>query len=407
MNPTDFDVLIVGGGLVGASLACALHGSGLRVALAEATAGAATPPPSFDERNLALARASGIALQALGVRDRLATSPAPIRRIHVSSRGDFGTVRLDAAMHGVADFGEVVIARELGAALEARLAQLDDLVRLRPARVSAPDAAHDRIVVQVDHEGAMRTVSSRLLVVADGTESTLRDALGIGVERDDYRQTLFVASVQPGRAHADTAYERFTDSGPVAMLPRADGSCGSICTVDAAQAGAVAALSDSDYRELLQDRFGWRLGKLGRVGRRSAYPLQRVVAKVLQRPRAVLVGNAAQTVHPIGAQGFNLGLRDALTLAEELIAAHRAGRDPGDEAVLRRHVERRQVDRDATVRISDGLVRVFATRVTPLRAARSLGLLALGQLPMLTEALVEGAMGYRGDVPALAREARR
>jgi 2-octaprenyl-6-methoxyphenol hydroxylase len=403
MNPPDYDVLVVGGGLVGASLACALHGSGLRVALAEASAGAAAPPPSFDERNLALARASCNALQALGVWSHLASPPGPIRRIHVSSRGDFGAVRLDAGERGVDDFGAIVIARELGAALEARLAALDDLDRMRPARVIGLKAEADRVVVQLDRAGQQASISTRLLVAADGTESSLRDSLGIAVERHDYAQTLFVASVQPARAHADTAYERFTDSGPVALLPRADGSCGSICTVASERADQVAGLDDEEYRELLQERFGWRLGRLGRVGQRSAYRLQRVVAQAVVAPRAVLVGNAAQTVHPIGAQGFNLGLRDALTLAEELIVAYRADIDPGDPDVLARYARRRRVDREATLALSDGLVRVFANRFAPLRALRSIGLLALERIPGLADDLVTGAMGYRGDVPALSR----
>lgn len=405
MNPIDHDVLIVGAGLVGASLACALHGSGLRVALAEATAGAAAPPPSFDERNLALARASRNALRALGVWSHLATAPGSIRRIHVSSRGDFGALRLDAAERGLDEFGAVVIARDLGAALEARLAALDGLERLRPVRVADVDVQADRVVVEIERGGERRSLSTRLLVAADGTESGLRSALGIGAERHDYGQTLFVASVQPGRAHAQTAYERFTDTGPVALLPRADGSCGAICTVATERAAEIAALDDDAYRDLLQDRFGWRLGRLGRIGRRSAYPLQRVVAQALAAPRAVLIGNAAQTVHPIGAQGFNLGLRDALTLAEELVVAHATGRDPGDADVLACYAQRRRVDRDATLSLSDGLVRIFANRLAPVRALRSLGLAALERVPGLADGLVAGAMGFRGDVPALCRDA--
>src|SRR5690606_21131439 len=132
----------------------------------------------------------------------------------------------------------------------------------------------DRVVVEIERGGERRSLSTRLLVAADGTESGLRSALGIGAERHDYGQTLFVASVQPGRAHAQTAYERFTDTGPVALLPRADGSCGAICTVATERAAEIAALDDDAYRDLLQDRFGWRLGRLGRIGRRSAYPLQ-------------------------------------------------------------------------------------------------------------------------------------
>jgi 2-octaprenyl-6-methoxyphenol hydroxylase len=402
MEPTRCDVLIVGGGLVGASLACALHGSGMRTVLAEATAGASAPAPSFDDRNLALARASRNALGALGVWKHLREA-SPIERIHVSSRGDFGAVRLIAAERGLDSFGSVVVARELGAALEARLQQLDDLVRLRPARVAGLVSCADHVEARIDADGAAMQVHARLLVVADGTESGLRRELGIEVARHDYGQTLFVATVQPERAHAQTAFERFTDSGPVALLPLTQDRCGSICTVPSANADAIAAYDDDAYRDFLQQRFGWRLGRLLRVGKRSAYALQRVVAESLTAPRAVLVGNAAQTLHPIGAQGFNLGLRDALTLAEELAAARREGGDPGDPRVLARHVQRRREDRDATLAFSDGLVRLFSHRLAPVRALRSLGLVALERVPALGDALVAGAMGFRGDVPVLAR----
>ena len=399
----DCDVLIVGGGLVGASLACALEGGGLRVAMAEASAGQAQAAPSFDERTLALARASRNALAALGVWPLLASAPSPIERIHVSSRGDFGAVRLEAAEQGLDSFGAVVVARELGAALEARLVELRGLTRLRPARVEDIEPGADAIRVALREGDATREIATRLVVGADGTESQVRALLGIGAVREDYGQTLFVATVQAERESRQTAWERYTETGPVAMLPLGGARYGSICTVAAAEAARVAALDDEAYRAFLQERFGWRVGRLLRVGKRSHYPLQRVCAEALVAPRAVLVGNAAQTLHPIGAQGFNLGLRDALTLAEELIAAQRDGHDPGDAGVLARHARRRVADRDATLEFSDGLVKIFANRNGVLRALRSFGLLAVDRLPGLAEGLANGAMGYRGDVPALAR----
>ncbi len=390
------DILIVGAGLVGSSLACALDGRGYRVALAEAT-GPMLGPPGFDERKLALSAASLNALGALGVLRKLGTPPTPIRRLHVSRAGDFGSVRLAAEDFEREGFGAVVLARELGLALEARLAELPTLARHRPAQVVAVEAQSESVAVRLREGDQERVLHTRLLVAADGTRSFVRDALGITTSEQDYRQTLFVCSLAAERANDGTAYERFTAHGPVALLPMAR-DYGAICAVASDDAAAVAALSDSDYAEYYQQRFGWRAGRITRVGKRSQYPLIRVVADRLSGPRAVVMGNAAQTIHPIGAQGFNLGLRDALALAERL-----DGGDPGDEALLAAYVGARSADRERTLAFSDGLARVTANDSFPMHVLRSLGLIAVGNLPGLSDPIVSAAMGLRGDVPLLAR----
>ncbi len=404
---TTCDVLIVGGGLVGSSLACALDGHGLDVMLAEATPQRTAAPPSFDERNLALAAASINALSALGVWRHIASTPAPIRHIHVSSQGDFGTVRLDAQPRGLDRFGAVVVARELGAALEARLAELHALQHVRPARVTDVSSSDEGIEARLETPDGERRVRARLLVAADGTDSMLRTALGIDADVHDYAQTLFVSVVTAGKAPADTAYERFTSEGPMALLPLSGGRLGSVCTVPSTRAEEVAALDDDGYRELLQQGFGWRVGRFGRVGRRSAYPLRKVVAERLTAARAVLVGNAAQSLHPIGAQGFNLGLRDALTLAEVVASAYRDGRDIGGDDVLEQHVNRRLPDREETLALSHGLVQVFGNSFAPLRLLRSAGMVALDRVPGLNDRLVADAMGFGRDVSQLARGSKQ
>ncbi len=393
----DHDIIILGGGLVGSSLACALDGRGLRVAQVEASAPQAGAP-GFDERKLALALASLNALDALGVLVRLDTPPVPIRRIHVSRAGDFGAVRLAAADHGRELFGGVVLARELGQALESRLDAVNGLVRYRPARVQSVQPDADGPVVELEQGGSTVRLRTRLLVAADGTHSLARQAWGIATDDHDYGQTLVVCSIATDRAHDGTAYERFTADGPVALLPMAGGHYGGICGVASADAARVLALPDADYAGYFQQRFGWRAGRMLRAGARSGYPMQRRVAARITAPRGVVMGNAAQTLHPIGAQGFNLGLRDALTLAELV-----DGGDPGAPALLAQYAQRRREDRERTLAFSDGLARATANDSFPMHVLRSFGLVALGHVPGLADPLVSGAMGFRGRVPVLSR----
>jgi len=397
------DIVIVGGGLVGASLAIALDRLGLDVGMVEATPSVSLPPV-FDERNLSFAAGTVNALTALGVMQKLQTPPAPIRRIHVSRNGDFGRVKLDAADYGREAFGQVVVARAFGDALEARLSELPRLTRYRPARfvgIEDADAGYRAIRIDGGVCSDTRHIEARLIVAADGTRSSIRDALGIAAEEHDYAQTLLIARIRAQRAPDGTAYERFGNDGPTALLPRGDRHFGVIHGVAQGDADAVMKSSDEEWLTRLQSAFGWRVGKLLSSGPRSAYPALRVVAARITDERAVLIGNAAQTIHPIGAQGFNLGLRDALTLAE-LIG--KRGGDPGSDSLLNTYVERRHEDRMQTLAFSDGLAKVTANDSALLRPLRSLGLIAADALPSAQAMLVGGAMGYRADVPALCRE---
>ena len=395
-------MLIVGGGLVGASLAIALDGSGLHVVQVEAVAPQINPNASPEERSLALARASVNALQALGVWSLVEARTTPIRRVHVSRRGEFGAVRLDAAAQGLDAFGATCPARELGNALLLRLDRCANLVRHAPAKLTAITNNVDGVVATLAMVDGEKRLRARLLVGADGTSSFARDALGITADKHDYAQTAFVATVQPERALDGCAYERFTATGPVALLPLAERRAGVVMTVPNADAPRVAALDDAGFIAELHERFGYRLGKFSRLGKRVSHALARVVAQRTTAPRAVLIGNAAQTIHPIGAQGFNLGLRDALTLAELLIAQARVGGDVGDAALLRGYVERRREDREGTAAMSDSLARWTASEALPLKALRSLGLLAIDRIAPLKHALVARGMGFRGHPPALA-----
>jgi len=396
----EHGVLIIGGGLVGASLAIALDAASIAATLVETAAPCIDAQPSYDERNLALARATVNGLDAIGVWRHVAAQATPIRHIHVSRAGEFGTTRIDAGKHGVDALGWTLPARELGAALLRRLDECTRLTRLAPATLAALQPLTAGWRAQINTVEGMRSIDTALLVGADGTESFVRAQLGIEAGRQDYRQTLFVCTVTPERDHANRAYERFADNGPIALLPLAERRCGLVLTVAAEEADAVAALGDAAFIELAQRRFGWRLGRLSRPGKRHPYAIHRVAAAQLTGPRAVLVGNAAQTVHPIGAQGFNLGLRDALTLAELVAAAT----DPGAADLLERYATRRAPDREGTMAMSHGLVRLACLPQPLLAPLRSLALLACDRVPPLQRALARRGMGFRGEPPLAVRE---
>lgn len=401
-----FDVILIGGGLVGTSLAIALNHSGLKVGLVEAAAPRAGSAPSVDERNLALARASVTALETLGVWRHLAGAASAIGEIHISRAGEFGSLRLSAAQLGLAALGSVVPARDLGAALLRELEQCTGIQRYIPAQLLDARAGADVVELRLSAPDGEITLSTRLLVGADGTASRVRALCGIGVDEVDYGQTLFVGSIQPGMALDGRAYERFSDCGPVALLPLAERRAGLVLSVAADEAAQLAQADDAAYLAYAQRRFGWRAGRFSRPGRRSAHPIRRVVAQALTAPRCVLVGNAAQTIHPIGAQGFNLGLRDALQLAERLIHASRGGGDPGSAGLLQAYAAGRREDRGGTLAFSDGLVRLACNPSPLLRPLRSLGLLLLDGVPGLAGAVARRGMGFRGEPSTYALGAR-
>lgn len=383
-----FDLAIVGGGLVGSSLACALEPFGLRIALIEA-AESAQAASGFDQRKLALSKLSLEALSAFGVLGRLRQPPTAIERIHVSRTGDFGRVLLQADDFGHAAFGGVVLAQDLGHALSEQVASLKNTQRICPASLAGCSLDGPVAELRVQTADDTKLIHARWVAAADGTQSFIRGALGIGTLEHDYRQSVFVCSLQAEKASDGTAYERFSEQGPVALLPMADGRYGSICGVAGDHEQTVAQLSDAGYADYLQQRFGWRVGKIQRVGKRSHYPLKRVLAEQIAAKRCVLLGNAAQTIHPIGAQGFNLGLRDALGFAA-LVKQYGL-----DDGLAGRYAQSRADDRERTLAFSDGLARLTSNPSLPMHALRSLAFSGLGLMPQLAAPMVSAAMGMR------------
>jgi 2-octaprenyl-6-methoxyphenol hydroxylase len=391
----SYDVAIVGGGMVGASLAVALEGLGVRTALIEAVPHDAAAQPSFDERTTALSNGSRRILETLGVWQELACAATRIAKIHVSDQGHFGFARIDATELGRDALGYVVPNRALGTALWSRLARRPDLDVFCPARVTAIDLREDAVELGIAPDRILRT---RLVVAADGIESMVRKAFGVGVEARDYVQAAIITTVLPGKFHEHVAYERFTPSGPLALLPIADGRCALVLTLSPAAAEVAMGWSDEEFLVAVQARFGWRLGRLLKVGGRRAYPLSLSRAERSSAGRCVLVGNAAQALHPVAGMGFNLGLRDVASLAE-LIAEGRGELD----TVAAAYDVWRAPDRREVIAFTDGLVRVFASPFGPVRRLRNLGLLAFDLLPPAKAALSALSIGAAGRIPKLAR----
>ncbi len=400
-RPRACDIVIVGGGLVGASLALALAGAGRRVLLIEGVAPDSSVQPSFDERTTALGNASRRIFEGLGVWDDLAREAAPIRVIHVSDAGRFGSARLRAEEQGVEAFGHVIPNRVIGATLWRALQHADGVTVRVPARVTAVEIAADGAALTVtDGDGAEEVVTARLLVAADGAQSVVRAAAGIAAAVEDYDQVAITAAVVADRPNDGTAYERFTASGPVAVLPLHGGGYGTVWACAAARAAQVLELSDEAYLAALQERFGWRIGRLLRAGRRASYPLKLSRAAATVGTRTVLVGNAAQGLHPVAGQGFNLGLRDAALLAEHIVAA---GGDPGVPGLLAGYDHARAADRGGVVRFTDSLVKLFASRLPGVSVLRDLGLVLFDLSPPAKRALARVSLGFGGPTPRLAR----
>ena len=389
--------------MVGASLACALSGQGLRIALVEAVEPGTRSEAGYDDRAIALAYGTRRIFGGLQLWDSLAAAATPIHQIHVSDRGHFGMVRMDRADEGLPAIGYVVPARVIGQVLADAITDIEGLDVLCPATVSAVRRAVGAVEVDISREGKTSTLSTRLIVAADGADSPLREQFGIGSVVSDYRQTAIVTNITPQLPHNNIAYERFTESGPLALLPMTEGRCAMVWTVASGQTESVMALDEADFLAEFQSRFGYRLGRLERVGRRQAWPLRLVRAKESVRERLALVGNAVHTLHPIAGQGFNLGVRDVAVLAEVLVDAVNASEDPGSLQVLQRYADWQQRDHKNVTVFTDGLARLFSLPLPALGLARSAGMLAFDLLPPAKRLLTRVTMGRSGRTPRLAR----
>jgi 2-octaprenyl-6-methoxyphenol hydroxylase len=396
----EFDIAIIGGGMVGASLALALAAAQRRIVLIEGVTPDCASHQSFDERTTALGNASRRILEALGVWSGVAEQSGVIRAIHVSDAGHLAFARLSAAEQGIEAFGFVVPNRALGTALWARI-RADDRISVRMPATASVRTDASGVTLTLAGQGAIagQTLRARLAVAADGAHSVIRREAGITATEADYGQVGIVANVATDTPHAGTAYERFTAAGPLALLPLRDGSYTIVWARTPEDAVRTLAASDEDFLGSLQQYFGWRVGKFVRVGRRASYPLKLTRADESVAQRTVLIGNAAQSLHPVAGQGFNLALRDVAALAE-LIAAEP---DPGAPELLERFAQGRALDRRGVTRFTDGLIRLFGDSRAPVRVARDVGLLLFDLLPPAKRALARVSLGFGGRTPRMAR----
>tara|TARA_R110000824_G_scaffold207027_1_gene392328 strand:+ start:90301 stop:91563 length:1263 start_codon:yes stop_codon:yes gene_type:complete len=392
------DIVIVGGGLVGASLGCALapliERYGWRVAVIESAPLTAQSlesawQPSFDARASAIAEGSAQRFEQLGVWEAMRHEATPIKRIHISERGRLGATRLSADELGVAALGHVIPNAWMGRVLHRRLAELP-LEWHCPAKVEqlTPVAGGHHLKLS---DGSQLTAG--LTVLADGGRSGLKEQLGIGSRREPYQQTALIAHVGVSQPHEGVAYERFTTQGPMALLPLPGQAMELIWTHPSGSEKARMALPEREFLLQLQQAFGDRVGRFTQLGARHAYPLSLVTAEEPVRPGLAVLGNAAHALHPVAGQGFNLALRGVMDLVDALEQGELAKRPLGDMVTLQAFEKQRSRDRANVIRFSDGLVRLFGLSFPLLPHARAAGLIGLNLVGPLRRGLARRAMG--------------
>ncbi|RUO31226.1 FAD-dependent monooxygenase [Aliidiomarina soli] len=405
MSANSVDITISGGGVVG-GLAALLLAKAMPDRSILVLDGSA--PGSHDPRTLALAHTTVLAMQQAGLWSPVAalkgkaketSEPAgqaqrlaqAIQHIHVSERGAAGSSSLHAADFNLDALGQVVPAQALQQDVHAACQQVENLTWLDNTALSAFEHQRDNVVLTAGQQ----TLHSQLLIAADGGRSMIRDQLAIQGRETDYQQTALIANVTFDRDHQGMAYERFTEHGPIALLPCGPRRMALVWCVAGSDADYYNTLSDEDFLRALQQEFGYRAGRCIGLDTRASYPLYLLLADRAVYHRTVLLGNACHTLHPIAGQGYNLGVRDVLDLVEALSADHDPAQPGWSHQTLLAYERRRQQDYQRIGGLTDGLVRTFSNHYPPLRAARNMGLLALRSCKPLAYPLARAAMGYR------------
>ncbi len=401
MTDIRADILIVGGGLVGGPLACALADAGLSVALIDGEVPDATIASSFDGRASAVALTPQRMLEAIGLWADIEPWAAPIRHIRVSDGASPLFLHYDHRELGDVPFGWIVENRALRQAILKGLARHEKNVTfLAPVKMTHL-ARNPSDVVATLSDG--RTVRARVAVAADGRGSPVRESAGIDVTRWSYDQTAIVCTVAHSLPHGDAAQEHFLPAGPFAILPLTGQRSSVVWTEKAHLAPAILAQDQTAFQRELESRFGDYLGDLTLEGPRFSYPLALQFAHSYTAHRLAIIGDAAHGMHPVAGQGMNMGLRDVAALAELLVEARRLGQDLGDAQLLARYGRWRRFDNLLMLGLTDGLVRLFSNDLAPVKLARDLGMAAVNKVPPLKRFFMRHAMGLVGELPKLLK----
>ncbi len=397
MTATRHDVLIVGGGMVGLSLACALKGTSLDVGLFERDEHVPVLSLGRDMRVSAIVAGNVEILRGLGVWPHLEPHAAPIRAMRVWDGQHAGSIRFESSEIDTDALGWLAENSRLCEAMQEVLHEADNVHQYCPAEIADVRWASDQALLRL---GDGREFAAPLVVGADGARSWLREKAGIGlrIERD-YRQKGIVATVRPQLPHRDTAYQRFLSTGPLAFLPMTDGLCSIVWSTENAEAGRLMALDDAGFLEALNLAFGPVLGRIEEVGERAAFPLKARLSAHVVRPRLVLIGDAAHTIHPLAGLGVNLGLRDAMVLAQEIVDARRFREDIGDMDVLKRYMRKRMPDVLSVMGTMEGFHQLFTCDWPLLPQLRNFGMRLVGNAGPLKAMLMRNSAGLSLPVP--------
>jgi len=388
--------------MAGSSLAAALIPTGLNIAIVEAVPFASNDQPSFDERTVALTYSSRRIFEGIGVWSAIAPDATPIREIHVSDRGHFGMTRLHHRLMGVDALGYVVPHRSIGAVLHEFLSGADNVSVICPATATNAEVSDDAIEISLQSESQIKNVTAGLMVVADGGRSSISIELGIKSDAKKYPQVALVTTIKTSREHHGMAYERFTQDGPIALLPLREKEYAVVWTLRPTLADINQELEQREFLLALQDAFGERAGDLEQCGSRNIYPLSLNTIDKLVQHRVVVAGNAAHTVHPVAGQGFNLSLRDIASLAETIATANDKSQDIGALSVLQPYATQRKRETRAVTRFTDGLISTFANEMPGLTLARNAALTGVQLLPPLKRFLLKRTMGLNRPSSRLA-----